>query len=128
MARVTGLVEGIANAIFPRYSSPDTQSNREAMESSLKKRDVGMTVVAMLALVQSALGVLRAFHWFDVSSNLTGLQLLLVPLIGVLALFRAAFVTASRCCMSCSRAQRFSAGVGQDGLALWWQQCRYHLF
>ena len=53
---------------------------------------MGLTVVAVLALVQSALGVLRTLHWFDVGSDLMGQGLLLLPLVGVLAFFRGGFV------------------------------------
>jgi hypothetical protein len=62
------------------------------MESALPKRNMGLTVVAVLALVQSALGVLRTLHWFDVGSDLMGQGLLLLPLVGVLAFFRGGFV------------------------------------
>lgn len=55
---------------------------------------MGLKVVAVLALVQSALGVLRALHWFDVGSDLLGQGLLLLPLIGVLAFFRGVLVAA----------------------------------
>jgi hypothetical protein len=64
------------------------------MESALPKRTVGLTVVAVLALVQSALGVLRALHWFDAGSDLMGQGLLILPLIGVLAFFRGSLVAA----------------------------------
>jgi hypothetical protein len=64
------------------------------MESALPKRPVGLTVVAVLALVQSALGVLRALRWFDAGSDLMGQGLLILPLIGVLAFFRGSFVAA----------------------------------
>jgi hypothetical protein len=53
---------------------------------------MGLTVVAALALVQSALAVLRTLHWFDVGSDLMGQGLLLLPLVGVLAFFSGGFV------------------------------------
>jgi len=64
------------------------------MESALPKRNTGMTVVAVLALVQSVAGVLRALHWVDVGSDLLGQGLLLLPIIGLLAIFRGALVAA----------------------------------
>ncbi len=64
------------------------------MESALPKRAIGLTVVAVLALVQSALGVLRALHWFDAGSDLMGQGLLILPLVGVLAFFRGGLVAA----------------------------------
>ena len=51
-----------------------------------------MTVIAVLAMAQSALGVLRALHWFDSGSDLMGQGLLLFPLMGVLAFFRGVLV------------------------------------
>ena len=62
------------------------------MESALPKRNAGMTIIAVLALVQSVLGVLRTLHWFDAGSDLMGQGLLLFPLIGVVAFFRGGFV------------------------------------
>src|SRR5439155_5117427 len=62
------------------------------MESALPKRNTGMTIIAVLALAQSALGVLRTLHWFDADSDLMGQGLLLFPLIGVVAFFRSGFV------------------------------------
>src|SRR5713226_6645306 len=64
------------------------------MESALPKRNAGLTVVAVLALVQSALGVLRALHWFDTGSDLMGQGLLILPLMGMLAFARGGFVVA----------------------------------
>jgi len=51
-----------------------------------------MAVIAMLALVQSSLGVLRAFHWFDTGSDLLGQGLLILPMIGLVAFARGALV------------------------------------
>ncbi len=62
------------------------------MESALPKRNTGMTIIAVLALVQGALGVLRTLHWFDAGSDLMGQGLLLFPMMGVVAFFRGAFV------------------------------------
>jgi hypothetical protein len=57
------------------------------MESALPKRNAGMTIVAVLALVQSVLGVLRTLHWFDAGSDLMGQGLLLFPLMGCRRVF-----------------------------------------
>jgi hypothetical protein len=51
-----------------------------------------MTIVALLALLQSILGVLRVLHWFDVGSDLLGQGLLLLPIIGLLAFSRGVLV------------------------------------
>ena len=64
------------------------------MESATPNRTVGMTVVAVLALVQSSAGVLRALHWFEAGSDLLGQGLLLLPAIGLLGFFRGALVAA----------------------------------
>jgi type IV secretory pathway VirB2 component (pilin) len=56
------------------------------------ERTMGLTVVAVLALVQSALGVLRTLHWFDAGSDLMGQGLLLFPLMGVVTFLRGGFV------------------------------------
>ena len=64
------------------------------MGSALPRRTIGLTVVAVLALVQSALGGLRALRWFDVGSDLMGQGLLILPLVGVLAFFRGGLVAA----------------------------------
>ena len=62
------------------------------MESPLPKRTAGLTVIAVLGLVQSALGVLRTLHWFDFGSDLMGQGLLLFPLMGVVAYLRGVLV------------------------------------
>jgi len=46
----------------------------------------------VLALVQSALGVLRALHWFNFGSDLMGQGVLLFPLMGVVAYLRGVLV------------------------------------
>ena len=56
------------------------------------QRTVGLTVIAILALVQSLLGVLRAFHWFDVGSDLLGQGLLILPIISMFAFARGVVV------------------------------------
>ena len=56
------------------------------------QRPVGAMAIAVLALVQSLLGVLRAFHWFNIGSDLMGQGLLILPIIGVVAYVRGALV------------------------------------
>ena len=46
--------------------------------------------IAILAFVQAALGVFRAFQWFDVGADLLGQGLLLLPFVGVIAFARGA--------------------------------------
>ena len=63
------------------------------MEKFAANRSLGMAIAA-LAIVQSAFGVMRALHWFDVGADLMGQGLLILPLTGVLALFRGGFIVA----------------------------------
>jgi len=64
------------------------------MENSLSHRTLGITVVAVLAVVQGVFGVLRALQWFEIGSDLIGRGLLLLPVIGVLAIGRGILVVA----------------------------------
>jgi len=52
----------------------------------------GFKLIATLAALQGAGGILRAFQWFDMGSDLLGQGLLLVPLVGVFAFARGALV------------------------------------
>ena len=62
------------------------------MDSIAPKRTMGLIVVAALALVQSAAGVLRALRWFDIGVDLMGQGLLLLPVIGLVAIGRGALL------------------------------------
>ena len=64
------------------------------MESPVANRTVGLTVIGVLAVVQSIAGVVRALHWFDIGSDLMGQGLLLLPVIGMLAFARGLLVGA----------------------------------
>ncbi|HEY2920664.1 MAG TPA: hypothetical protein VGK77_16900 [Candidatus Binatia bacterium] len=57
-------------------------------------KPVSLKVIAVLALVQSALGLLRAFHWFEAGSDLLGQGLLILPAIGLVALARGGLIAA----------------------------------
>lgn len=46
----------------------------------------------MLALVQGALGILRALQWFEVGSDLSRSGLVLLPILGLAALARGGLV------------------------------------
>jgi len=48
--------------------------------------------IAILALIQGALGVFRAFDWFNVGADLFGQGLLILPLVGVVAFARGGLV------------------------------------
>jgi len=58
----------------------------------VSNRSRGQTLIAVLALVQSALGVLRALHWFNFGSDLMGQGILLFPLMGAVAYLRGVLV------------------------------------
>jgi hypothetical protein len=66
--------------------------NGKAKGNLMPKISTSVTVIAVLALAQALFGVLRAFGWFQVGSDLLGRGLLIVPLIGVLAYARGFFV------------------------------------
>ena len=56
------------------------------------KRPLALTVVAVLAAVQSIGVILRALEWFDIGSDLMEQGLLLVPLLGLIAIGRGMLV------------------------------------
>ena len=58
----------------------------------MPKRSLSVTVIAVLALAQAVFGVLRAFNWFQIGSDLMGQGLLLLPIIGMLAFARGVVV------------------------------------
>jgi hypothetical protein len=64
------------------------------METSPRKRTVGLSIIALMALAQSVIGVLRALNWFKMGSDLVGQGLLLIPLGGMIAYARGGLVAA----------------------------------
>ena len=58
------------------------------MKSQVSNRTVGMTVIAVLALVQGIFGVLRTLQWFELGSDFMGRGLLLLPILGLMAIGR----------------------------------------
>lgn len=60
----------------------------------MANKTVGVTIIALLALAQGGMGILRASQLFELGSDLLGQGLLLLPLIGYLAFFRGALVAA----------------------------------
>ena len=63
------------------------------MAQELLRRNAGVTIIAILALAQGVAGILRAFQWFDIGSDLMGQGLLLVPLAGMISIARGVLVT-----------------------------------
>lgn len=64
------------------------------MENPMSKRSTTVTVIAILAAAQAFFGVLRAFDWFHIGSDLIGQGLLLLPLVGIIAYGRGLLVIA----------------------------------
>ncbi|HEX2384970.1 MAG TPA: hypothetical protein VHL99_00310 [Candidatus Binatia bacterium] len=52
-----------------------------------------VTVVAVLALAQAILAVLRSLHWFDIGSDLMDRGILILPAIAVFAYVRGLLVS-----------------------------------
>lgn len=59
---------------------------------SHRQPSAGTVVVAVLALVQAALGVLRALEWVRVGSDLVGRGLVLIPIVGAVAIGRGVVI------------------------------------
>ena len=51
-----------------------------------------LTVVSILALVQSVFGLVRAFGWVQIGMELFDRGLLFLPVVGTVAAFRGAFI------------------------------------
>ena len=49
------------------------------------KRTVRLIVIAVLALMQGIVGLLRAFEWFRVGIDMSRQGILLVPILGAVA-------------------------------------------
>ncbi len=58
----------------------------------IKPRSPLLIFVAVLAIAQGALGVFRAFAWFEMGTDLLGQGILLLPFVGLIALARGALV------------------------------------
>jgi hypothetical protein len=58
----------------------------------MKPRSSMLIFIAVLALVQGGLGVLRAFEWFSIGADMLGQGLLILPLVGVVAFGRGGLV------------------------------------
>ena len=62
------------------------------MKSQVLNRPIGMTIIAVLALLQGIFGILRTLHWFELGSDFMGRGLLLLPLLGLMAIGRGIVV------------------------------------
>jgi hypothetical protein len=64
------------------------------MASSTPVRTPTAPVIAILAVVQAALGVFRALGWFHIGSDLMGRGVLLLPVVGAVAFARGVVIAA----------------------------------
>jgi hypothetical protein len=55
---------------------------------TLMRQPVSLIVIAVLALAQAVLGVLRAREWFQFSTDMSGRGILILPLVSLLAMGR----------------------------------------
>jgi hypothetical protein len=62
------------------------------MKSQVSNRPMGMTVIAVLALVQGIFGVLRTLHWVELGGDFMERGLLVLPVLGLLAIGRGIMV------------------------------------
>ena len=58
----------------------------------MKRQSLMPIFIAVLALVQGVLGVLRAFEWFNIGADQFGQGLLILPLVGAVAFLRGGLV------------------------------------
>ena len=54
---------------------------------------VKFNIIALLALVQGIFGLLRAYNWVQIGTNLFGQGLLLLPFVGAVAVMRGLFIS-----------------------------------
>lgn len=81
----------------------------------MKLRSPMLIVIAILALVQGALGVFRAFEWFHVGADLLGQGLLILPLVGIVAIGRGGLVI-----VLATLYMLFAAGMLMQRSWAWW--------
>jgi hypothetical protein len=62
------------------------------MGRTIERLPAGLAIVAVLAVAQGLVGLLRAMEWIGVGSDLLGRGMLLVPILGALAFLRGFMV------------------------------------
>ncbi len=62
------------------------------MSNAVSHRMLGAMIIAVLAILQGILGILRAIGWFQFGSDLMGQGLLILPLAGMFAYARGLLV------------------------------------
>jgi hypothetical protein len=60
--------------------------------SNLKQRPVVLIVMAVLAVLQGVLGLLRSFEWFRIGIDLAGRGVIILPVLGVIAMARSGLI------------------------------------
>lgn len=83
--------------------------------ATLVKRSLGLMVVVGLVIVQGALTLLRANHWFQVGVDLLGEGLVLIPLMGLVAIGRGGLVAGMGSFMLCSQSEHSPGKTGHGG-------------
>jgi hypothetical protein len=58
----------------------------------MNRRSPMLIFIAILALIQGVLGVFRAFEWFNIGADLFGQGLVILPLVGVVAIFHGGLI------------------------------------
>src|SRR4029077_8662913 len=92
-----GATSGPPTSYQPRISSsavlpaPDPAPTVTAWTAT--PRSTGLTIIAVLAVVQAAVGIFWAIRWFYLAGQLGERGALLLPLAGALVFLRAVFAT-----------------------------------
>jgi hypothetical protein len=79
------------------------------------KRTVRLIVIAVLALMQGIVGLLRAFEWFRVGIDMSRQGILLVPILGAVAFTWGSWCLFWHLGISCSRWEHSSTNGGRGG-------------
>lgn len=56
-------------------------------------KSVTFKIILLLALLQGAFGLLRAYNWVQLGANLFGQGILLLPFVGAVAVMRGLFIS-----------------------------------
>ena len=56
-------------------------------------KSVSYKIIVLLAFVQGALGLVRAYNWVQIGADLFGQGLLLLPFVGAMAVMRGMFIS-----------------------------------
>jgi hypothetical protein len=85
-----------------KRSPPPVSLSGDVLGASMK-RTVRLIVIAVLALMQGLVGLLRAFEWFRVGIDMSRQGILLVPILGAVAFTWGSWCLFWHLGISCSR-------------------------